>query len=386
LDPAPEASFDELAALAARVCGTPFAALAFVARDRIWCKTGLGLAIGEMPLAVSFCAEVAHTAQPFVVEDALAAPRFAANPWVTGPSSVRFYAGVPVLAPDGACLAVLSVADRLPRRFEAEDRDLLGALARVAAERIELCRRRREGSLEELQRANAELREFAATVAHDLKEPLRNLAALGELLAADLGPDLPQSAEEDLRGIAEGTRRMEALIADLLDHSRVERVELDSEAFPLIDCVDLALDALSSTLHETGAFVAVDELPNVRGDRTLLTQLFQNLLGNAMKFVEGGIPQIRVTFGFEDGRPVVGVRDNGIGIAAGEQEAVFTPFHRLNARARFDGTGMGLAICKRVVERHGGRIWIESGLGRGSHVKFTLAGLEALQQARRRRA
>jgi signal transduction histidine kinase len=146
------------------------------------------------------------------------------------------------------------------------------------------------------------------------------------------------------------------------------------EMAPLDDCVDRALDALAIRLQETGAQLTRDPLPELRGDRTLLTQLYQNLICNALKFVRGRRPQIRLTAELNDGCWTLGVRDNGIGIAPEYRRQIFGPFQRLHGRGEFDGAGVGLAICQTTVERHGGAIWVESQPGIGSHFKFTLSG------------
>ncbi|MBW7906370.1 MAG: PAS domain S-box protein [Phycisphaerae bacterium] len=228
---------------------------------------------------------------------------------------------------------------------------------------------------QELGRRNEELDEFTYVASHDLQEPLRKLIAFSELLSVDAGSELPEKAAGDLRHIVAAASRMRQLIDDLLELSRTGRSDLRLQPVPLDACVDAALERLATRVEESGARIAREPLPTVRGDPTLLTQLYQNLLGNALKFVAAGTrPDVRLTARreAEHGRWVLGVIDNGIGLKPEYAERIFAPFKRLHTRAEYPGSGVGLAICRKAVERHGGRIWVESSPGRGAHFQFTL--------------
>lgn len=225
----------------------------------------------------------------------------------------------------------------------------------------------------DLERKNRELDEFSYIASHDLQEPLRKLISFGELLPQDLGPGLPEKAAQDLEFITEAAARMQAFVRDLLQFSRAGRADVRRERVSLAACVDQAQAALALRIAETGARVEVETLPAVAGDPTLLAQLFQNLISNALKFIRADqTPVIRVSAETRDGECIFGVQDNGIGIKPEYAECIFAPFKRLHGRSEYPGTGIGLAICKKAVERHGGRIWVESEPGRGSHFRFTL--------------
>ncbi len=220
---------------------------------------------------------------------------------------------------------------------------------------------------------NMELDEFTYVASHDLQEPLRKLISFSKLLEMDTGGDLSESAKRDLEYITTAAHRMQSLVRDLLALSRVGRAAMKMQSVELRDCVDRAMAALSISLQERHAEVIIGQLPTVVGDRTLLTQLYQNLIGNALKFVSPGmIPRIELTCVNEDNDCVLGVRDNGIGIKAEYLEQIFAPFKRLHSRTQYDGTGVGLSICRKAVERHDGRIWVESEPGVGSHFKFII--------------
>jgi light-regulated signal transduction histidine kinase (bacteriophytochrome) len=220
---------------------------------------------------------------------------------------------------------------------------------------------------------NAELDDFTNVASHDLQEPLRTLTAFSDLLRKDLDQSLPERAAQDLGFITDAAKRMQTLIHDLLALSRAGRVAKKREKVRLGECADRALEALAIRMKETAAQVTRDELPEVWGDSTLLTQLYQNLIGNALKFCGDQPPVIRLTAEDRDGSPVFGVKDSGIGIESKYAQQIFQPFRRLHGRAEYEGSGIGLAICRKIVERHGGKIWVDSEPGKGAHFRFTIS-------------
>jgi signal transduction histidine kinase len=224
----------------------------------------------------------------------------------------------------------------------------------------------------ELVAVNAELDDFTNVASHDLQEPLRTLTAFSDMLRKDLDQSLPEKAAQDVGFITDAAKRMQTLIQDLLALSRAGRVAKKREKVSLGECADLALEALAIRMKETGARVTRDELPEVWGDSTLLTQLYQNLIGNALKFCGDQAPIIRLTVEERDGSPVFGVKDNGIGIESKYAQQIFQPFRRLHSHAQYEGSGIGLAICRKIVERHGGKIWVDSEPGKGAHFRFTI--------------
>jgi signal transduction histidine kinase len=224
----------------------------------------------------------------------------------------------------------------------------------------------------ELVALNAELDDFTNVASHDLQEPLRTLTAFSDMLRKDLDQSLPERAAQDVGFITDAAKRMQTLIQDLLALSRAGRVAKKREKVSLGECADLALEALAIRIKETGAQVTRDNLPEVWGDSTLLTQLYQNLIGNALKFCGDQPPVIRLTVEERDGSPVFGVKDNGIGIESKYAQQIFQPFRRLHGHAQYEGSGIGLAICRKIVERHGGKIWVDSEPGKGAHFRFTI--------------
>lgn len=230
----------------------------------------------------------------------------------------------------------------------------------------------RERFMDELERSNRELRQFSYVASHDLQEPLRTLTTFSDLLEQDLGEDLTKDIRTDLGFIREAADRMRALVADLLDLSRAGAEGVELRPIALAECAAEAIDSLAVAIDAAGAQVIVPELPEVCGEPRLLKQLYQNLISNALKFAGDDPPRVELTVARVGGGLVFGVRDNGIGIEPEHLERIFEPFKRLHARAEYDGTGIGLAICRKAVNRHRGRIWVESHPGEGAHFRFTL--------------
>jgi light-regulated signal transduction histidine kinase (bacteriophytochrome) len=169
---------------------------------------------------------------------------------------------------------------------------------------------------------------------------------------------------------------MRELVQDLLALSRSGRQNMKWEEVDLKEIVNLAIDALALRVEETGAQIVRHELPVVKGDKSLLTQLYQNLISNALKFRSQVPPRIELSAENIGGRLILAVADNGIGLKPEHAERIFVPFERLHERGEYEGTGIGLAICRKIVQRHAGRIWVESEPGKGAHFKFTIGELE----------
>jgi PAS domain S-box-containing protein len=224
----------------------------------------------------------------------------------------------------------------------------------------------------ELARSNAELEQFAYVATHDLQEPLRAVASCVQLLQKRYEGELDEKAQEFITHAVDGTKRMQTLINDLLAYSRIST---DAQVFASTNCEMALQEALANlmvAIDESGAVVTQDALPMVSGDATQLTQLFQNLVGNALKFRGERPPQIHIGAVRNNGDWRFSVADNGIGMEPQYFERVFLVFQRLHTRKEYQGTGIGLAICKKVVERHGGRIWAESEPGEGATFCFTI--------------
>ena len=229
--------------------------------------------------------------------------------------------------------------------------------------------------VEELNRSNEELGQFAYIASHDLQEPLRMVASYTQLLSRRYKGKLDSDADEFISFAVDGASRMQRLIQDLLAYSRVGTKGSDLLDTSCEEALQQALVNLRGSIEESGALVTHDPLPAVLADEMQLVQLFQNLVGNAIKYQSPGIPRIHISAAMNGEKKwIFSVKDNGLGIDPQYFERIFGMFQRLHKREEFAGTGIGLAICKKIVERHGGRIYVDSKLGQGSTFSFTLAG------------
>jgi signal transduction histidine kinase len=232
---------------------------------------------------------------------------------------------------------------------------------------------RLEGVNDALRRSNEDLEHFAHVASHDLQEPLRTIVAHSQLLVRSLGKQLETDDKESFDLIIGAAQRMRNLIDDVLTYSSVARSAPEFEPAPLNEAAAWALGNLEESIRLAGGQVTVDNLPEVWGDRTQLARMFQNLIGNALKYRSAADPCIHVGVRppGEGAECVIYVRDNGIGIDPEYHERIFGAFKRLHG-GNIPGTGVGLAVCRRIIERHGGRIWVESSPGAGATFVFTL--------------
>jgi signal transduction histidine kinase len=276
--------------------------------------------------------------------------------------------------------ALREAYDKLEMRVKERTAELASANERLQREITE--RKRAEEELkqmaDELARSNADLKQFAFIASHDLQEPLHIIAGYLKLLARRYKGKLDANADDFMDGAIDGVKRMQMLIKNLLAYSQVGSKGKD---FKPADCslvVGLAIANLQRAIEESGAVVTYDDFPTIMADFSQLSRLFQNLIGNAIKFRNKEIPKVHVSAERKENEWVFSVRDNGIGIDPQYAKRVFDIFQRLHGRGEYPGTGIGLAICKRIVERHGGRIWVESKPGNGSTFYFTIPLSEGL--------
>lgn len=251
--------------------------------------------------------------------------------------------------------------------LEETNEDLKNEIAERKITEIEM-----ERLMDELKRSNRELQQFAYVASHDLQEPIRMIASFTQLLERRYKGKLDDDADDFIKFIVEGATRMQHLIEDLLTYSHVTT---RAEPFNKIDLEDVFKESIANLklmIDETNAEITHDPLPSLSADRSQIIQLFQNLIGNSLKFKGKEDPKIHISVNKDDYSWIFEFSDNGIGIAPDHQERIFRVFQRLHTREEYPGTGIGLAVCEKIVQRHGGRIWIESKPGDGAKFFFTL--------------
>ncbi|HTA13149.1 MAG TPA: ATP-binding protein [Solirubrobacteraceae bacterium] len=255
----------------------------------------------------------------------------------------------------------------LAAEFDVMRRRILAELAQVRAGRAAL-----EQQALELQRSNSDLEQFAYVASHDLQEPLRKVASFCQALEQRYRGQLDARADQYIDFAVDGARRMQILINDLLEFSRVGRGGAARERVELEDVLEEARRSLSAPLREAAATIEHDPLPSVRGERSLLVSLLQNLLANAVKFRDAEPLHVRLSASREGEMWELSCADNGIGIEPEYAERIFVIFQRLHSKEAYEGTGIGLALCRKIVEYHGGSIWLDTNYDGGACIRFTL--------------
>lgn len=269
----------------------------------------------------------------------------------------------------------------LGRDVEAMRRSLVAQVTELESSRAEIAEQhdRLAAQTQELERSNRDLEQFAYVASHDLQEPLRKISSFTQLLKKRYGGQLDERADQYIDFAVDGAKRMQQLISDLLGFSRVGRLGGEVTDVPLERALGRALENLEDAIEESGAVVTHGPLPVVRGEEPLLVQLLQNLVGNAVKFARPGTAahvHLEARRG-EDGLWQLECRDDGIGIDPQYADRVFVIFQRLHAKDVYEGTGIGLALCKKIVEFHGGQIWIPPTDGVGTTIRWTLPPADA---------
>jgi signal transduction histidine kinase len=316
--------------------------------------------------------EVMTSRMPVIVANVQSDPRTLDPEFYRGQGLVS-YLGVPLVA-KGEAVGDLVLLTREERHFSNEEIEFLCTLtgpAAIAIHNSQLYEQIRRQAAE-LERSNTELEQFAYVASHDLQEPLRMITGYTKLLAKRYKGKLDKDADDFIGFAVDGAQRMHSLIQDLLILSRVGT---RGKEFAPTDCEMVLSDTLvnlQAAIQESNATITHDPLPNVMADSGQLAQVFQNLIGNAIKYRGARAPLVHVSCQSRANEWLFSVKDNGIGIDPKHAERVFVMFQRLHTRREYPGTGIGLALCKKIVERHGGKIWVESQEGAGATFYFTL--------------
>ena len=413
LDSDPEAEFDALVRAASVVCGTPISLISLIGAERQWFKASVGLpGATESPRDISFCSHAVLDSELFEVEDATKDPRFFDNPFVVGPTDVRFYAGAPVQLDGGEIVGTLCVIDRVPRKLDATQKEVLTSLATAASKALqgrraakeigaavhELVRSRRELAelnqslerriedrttdlLQAVVRADAANRaksEFLSNMSHEIRTPMNGVLGLAHVALLTC---VDGKQRHYLQQIRESGKHLMGIINNVLDFAKIEagRVELDETHFqlePLFETLEAQIAPAAAAKGLRLAFTVDDHLHGVWiGDALRISQILRNYIDNAIKFTAHGSVDVKVNRAATGGAGNVRfeVRDTGIGLSPAQSAQLFQAFQQSDASTTrvYGGTGLGLAICKRLASLLGGDAGVDSVIGEGSTFWFT---------------
>lgn len=363
LDSEAEEEFDDFTALASEICGAPISLISLVDANRQWFKSKVGLEVNELPRDVAFCAHAIQGDELLEVPDAFEDHRFRENPLVTGDPNIRFYAGAPLVTPEGYRLGSLCVIDRVPRELNPSQREALARLGRQVVTLLELRRKRKE-----LASAYVSLRELEAKrdglvhmVVHDLRSPLQVIIGNLELTS---GQPLTEEDRPCIDAAMKATTMLHSMVDNLLDVSRLESGSMPLRRTPvsLQDLVEEVVGLLAGAKKNRSIVLEAEEpIRTVNGDRSLLLRVIHNLLSNAVKFTDAEEGKIEIRFADQEGEIRLSITDNGPGVSKQCAELVFDKFFQMSGdEARAHSSGLGLAFCKLAIEAHGGRIGVRS--------------------------
>ncbi len=379
LDSLPEKEFDDITQLASFICDTPIALISLVDNDRQWFKSKTGLDASETSRDSAFCAHaILEPENAFIVENTETDNRFIDNPLVTAEPNIKFYAGCPLNTPSGYSLGTLCVIDSIARKITVRQQEALKILADSVVNLLELrkAKEKQKQLINKLYNSNKELEQFAYVASHDLQEPLRVISSYVQLLSKRYKGNLDSNADKFINYTVEGCNRMQSLIEGLLKFSRVETNKNEMNWHCSSKILTKVMNDLQIRIKESNAKVTWGKLPFLYVDASQMGIVFQNLIKNGIKYNKNDCPEITIHSEKADDMWIFKVKDNGIGIEEKHQDKIFKIFKRLHSFSEYTGTGIGLSICKKIIERHEGEISIESKPNEGSTFVFTLPARE----------
>ncbi|MRH99766.1 GAF domain-containing protein [Kriegella sp. EG-1] len=376
LDTLSETDYDNITAIASEICGTNISLISLIDRDRQWFKSKHNLDATETPRDLAFCAHAINDQDNvLIVQDARKDERFHDNPLVTGGPEVIFYAGVPLISDNGLPLGTLCVIDNKPKLLSQSQIHSLTALGKQVMNILNL--RKTKISLEKTQQTleekNQELERFAFLAAHDLKSPLTHINGFSQLLIKQYGDKLDNEGNEMLDLMAKSSEKLKTLITGLLDYSRSESVLTENKTPINVEEMIKDINGLFAFENDM-MFNLKSSIAQILTNRTALEQILINLITNAIKYNDK--EKVKIEIGLTDSKThyELYVEDNGPGIAKENQEKVFEIFNVLTSKDKFgvSGNGIGLATVKKIVEKSGGQIKLESEKGNGAKFIFTI--------------
>lgn len=377
IDTLPETDYDNLTAIASEICGTPISLVSLLDDSRQWFKSHHGLNVTETSKDFAFCAYAINQEDSlFQIQDARKDERFYDNPLVIGDPNIIFYAGIVLKNENELPLGTLCVIDNKPNSLNESQIKSLKALANQVMNLLELRKNKMllESKIKEVEENNIELERFANIAAHDLKSPLNNIYSLIEILADDYGSNIDVRGHEIIQLIKKSSEKLNELIDGLLKYSKSNKLIIEDKSD--INLKSLISDISSHFSHDNKCIISLNtNLSSIYINRTVIEQILINLIANANKYSDKEITEIEIQVLENEKQYQITVKDNGPGIDSKYQSKIFEIFETLDNEDRFGqkGNGIGLAVVKKIVEKLGGEIKVDSEVGKGASFNFSLA-------------
>jgi signal transduction histidine kinase len=376
LDTLPEKDFEDITKIASEICQTPISLITLIDEERQWFKSKIGIDGSETPREHAFCAHAINKPDEiFTIKDSRKDSRFSDNPYVTGAPNVVFYTGVPLVNEDGFALGTICVIDNKPRELNETQLQSLCALSNQVVKLLELRKVNKllEESQQEIENRNKELEQFGYVISHDIKSPLRNIISLSTLLKKSLSGKINVHEEEVIDHLANASLRLKALIDGIISHYLDSNIEVHTRKRilmrPLMEEIVTMLDA-----QQEHKIVYQSDVESIVTNEVAMKQILINLISNAIKYNDKDCVAIDIKVSDKSDCYACTIQDNGCGIDKNQFDKIFETFTTLGVKDRFNnsGTGIGLSTVKNLVEKLGGRISIESSLGKGSVFTFSI--------------
>ncbi|MEP0265757.1 ATP-binding protein [Dokdonia sp.] len=374
LDTLPEKDYDNITSLIAAICDTPISLVTLLDKERNFLKSHLGVPFSESPRTISFCGHaILEDKEIFVIEDAREDDRFRDNPLVKEHNAI-FYAGVPLVNDDNYSLGTLCVYDTKPRRLNDHQ---IKAMIKLGSQVVNLFELHKKNSLllqsqEQLEERNKQLKDFAGIVSHDLKSPLATITSLVYLLKEEYGSVFNEEGNQYVAYIEESSDALRDYIDGMLNYYKSDKILQHSKEEVKLQNIYRQIDAIMFVDRAEFKHPEIDT--SVFINKTAIVQIFMNLIGNALKYNHSEVPYVETTFSEDAAFYYFAVKDNGIGIEKERQETIFNLFNRSDHKDRQGntGSGIGLAVVKKLIHKLGGEIILKSAVGQGSIFSFTI--------------
>ena len=369
-----EKDYNNLVEITSVICNTPIAFISVIKSDKQVFIASQGMSIKELPIGQAFCNYTLKNNEVFEVENTKEHSEFKNNSFLIKELKLIFFAGITLRSEEGVPLGTLCVGDFKPRKLTDIQKKSLANISTQVRRLFTISRKNHK--LIELEEKTAkfskEMEEFAYVASHDLREPLRMVMSFLGLLEMKYKDIFDEKATKYIEFAVDGAKRMDQMITDLLKYSRATSTEMDIEVININLLLDEIKKDLSYLIEETNAQLILEDFPEVKSNKVALKQIFVNLISNAIKFTKADVePVIEISYTIEDKFMKVFIKDNGIGIEESDKPSIFNLFSRRHSQDDYKGSGIGLAICKKNVEKLGGEISYESNEDKGTTFIFT---------------